>query len=163
MTNNRLDLLDLQILELLQQNAMLTHREIGDRLYKSQTPINIRVKRLEKEGYIKKYVALINPGNVGCGLTAFTHVKLRKHSQQALQTFGVEVSKLKSVMECYHLTGAFDFLLRIAIANLQEYNNLLMCELANLPDVGTMETFFVLSELKNETAYPIDRTIANDR
>jgi len=155
MLNNQLDKEDLQILELLQQDAHMTHKEIGKRLHKSVTPIHVRVKRLKEEGYIKRYVAIVDPAKVGQGLIAYTQVQLKEHSQQALSTFQKEVVKLPEVLECYHMSGIFDFLLRITIRDMNAYNEVLMTKLSKLPDVGNMQTFFVLSAAKQETAYPL--------
>lgn len=87
MLNNKLDKEDLVILEMLQEDARVTHKEIGNRLHKSVTPIHVRVKRLEEEGYIKKYVAIVDPAKVGRGLIAYTQVQLKEHSQAALASF----------------------------------------------------------------------------
>jgi DNA-binding Lrp family transcriptional regulator len=148
-----LDDTDLGILKLLQSDARLTHKEIAYRLHKTVTPIHARIKRLQKDGYIKKYTAIIDPKKIGKGLIAYTQVQLKVHSQENLIDFQSEVIKLSEVMECYHMTGAFDFLLRIAINDMDEYQKLLMYKLSKLPDVGVMQSFFVMSEAKNETAF----------
>lgn len=155
MQNNQLDKEDLVILNLLQQDARITHKEIGNRLHKSVTPIHVRVKRLEEEKYIRKYVAIVDPGKVGRGLIAYMQVQLKEHSQEALAAFQREVVKLPEVLECYHMSGIFDFLLRVAISDMNAYNELLMTKLSKLPDVGNMQSFFVLSATKQETAYPL--------
>jgi len=156
MINNQPDETDIGILSLLQEDARLTHKELAHRLHKSITPIHIRVKRLQDEGYIRRYTALVDPKKIGRGLVGYIQVQLVKHSEESLTTFMTEVVKLAEVMECYHMTGAFDFLLRIAIKDMDEYNKLLMKKLANLPGVGMMQSFFVMSEAKYETAYAID-------
>lgn len=157
MLNNQLDKEDLQILELLQQDAHMTHKEIGSRLHKSVSPINVRVKRLEAEGYIKRYVAIVDPVKIGRGLIVYTQVQVKEHSQQTLTAFQREAIKLPEVLECYHMSGSFDFLLRITIRDMNAYNDLLMSKLSKLPDVGNMQSFFVLSAAKQETAYPLDK------
>ncbi|MDN3548953.1 Lrp/AsnC family transcriptional regulator [Mucilaginibacter aquaedulcis] len=155
MQNKQLDKADLKILELLQQDGRMTHKEIGYRLSKSVTPVHTRIKRLEDEGYIKGYVALVDAKKVGRGLIGYTQVYLKEHSQEALSAFQREVVKFPEVLECYHMTGVFDFLLRIAISDMDAYNVLLMTKLSKLPDVGNMQSFFVLSAAKEETAYPV--------
>jgi Lrp/AsnC family transcriptional regulator, leucine-responsive regulatory protein len=151
-----LDSIDLRILHLLQHDARLTNKEVADKLSKSVTPIYERIKRLEDEGYIMRYVALVNKDLIGKHLTAFTTVQLKEHSAQALRGFEKEVVKFPEVMECYHMTGRFDFLIKMAIKDMKEYNELLMGKLATLPNVGGLETFFVLSEGKKETAYALE-------
>jgi Lrp/AsnC family transcriptional regulator, leucine-responsive regulatory protein len=157
--NDGLDQIDTGILQLLQQDARLTHKEIAYKLNRSVTPIHVRVRRLQEEGYIKRYTAIVNPKKVGINLIAYTQVQLKEHSQEKLKGFQAEVVKLKEVMECYHLTGIFDFLLRIAIRDMEEYNDLLINKLSKLPDVGTMQSFFVMSEAKHETAYALGKQV----
>jgi Lrp/AsnC family leucine-responsive transcriptional regulator len=151
-----LDQTDLEILKLLQQDARLSHKEIGHQVHKSITPIHARINRLQEEGYIKSFTAILDPKKIGRGLIGYIQVQLDKHSAESLTMFMEEVVKLVEVMECYHMTGAFDFLLRIAIKDIDEYNTLLMTKLANLPGVGNMQSFFVMSEAKHETAYVLD-------
>lgn len=155
MTNKQLDPTDTGILRLLQNDARLTHKELGQRLHKSVTPIHARVRRLQEEGYIKRYAAILDPKKIGRGLIVYTQVQLKQHAQESLLAFQAEVIKLPEVMECYHMTGAFDFLLRIAISDMDEYNHLVMDKLSILPDVGMMQSFFVMSEAKNESAYEL--------
>lgn len=151
-----LDSIDIRILQLLQHDARLTNKEVADKLGKSVTPIYERIKRLEEEGYIARYVAILNKDLIGKHLTAFTTVQLKEHSAAALRGFEKEAIKFPEVMECYHLTGQFDFLLKIAIRDMVEYNGFLMNKLATLPNVGGLETFFALSEGKKETAYALE-------
>jgi len=146
-------------LQLLQQDARLSHKELAYKLNRSVTPIHVRVRRLQEEGYIRHYTAIVNPKKVGINLIAYTQVQLKEHSQEKLKGFQAEVVKLKEVMECYHLTGIFDFLLRIAIRDMEEYNDLLINKLSKLPDVGTMQSFFVMSEAKHETAYSLGKQV----
>ena len=151
-----LDSIDLRILQLLQHDCRVTTKEIADKLGKSVTPVYERIRRLEEEGYIARYVALLNKDLIGKHLTAFTTVQLKEHSAGALRGFEKEAIKFPEVMECYHLTGQFDFLLKIAIKDMVEYNAFLMNKLATLPNVGGLETFFALSEGKKETAYALE-------
>jgi Lrp/AsnC family leucine-responsive transcriptional regulator len=150
-----LDATDLRILQLLQHDAKMSNKEIADKLGKSVTPVYERIRKLEEAGYIKGYVALLDKNMIGKYLTAFTTVQLKEHSAAALRGFEREVVKFPEVMECFHLTGRFDFLIKIAIGDMNEYNDFLMHKLATLPNVGSLETFFVLSEGKRETAYAL--------
>ena len=157
MTNNQLDEIDLGILKLLQEDARLTHKEIAHRLHKTITPIHIRVRRLYDEGYIKRYTAILDAKKIGKGLIAYTQVQIKQHTQESLMSFEKEVIKLKEVMECHHMAGEYDFLLRIAIRDMDEYHKLVMTKLSKLPDVGTMNSVFVMSEAKNETGYELGK------
>ena len=153
-----LDPIDIRILQLLQHDARLTNKEIADKLGKSVTPVYERIRRLEEEGFIARYVALLNKDLIGKPLLAFTTVHLKEHSLVALRGFEKEVIKFPEVMECYQLTGQFDFLLKTAIKDMVEYNDFLMNRLATLPNIGAVQTYFVLSEGKAETAYALEVT-----
>jgi Lrp/AsnC family leucine-responsive transcriptional regulator len=153
MINNQLDAIDLGILYLLEKDSRTAHKEIAYAFNKSVTAIHVRIKRLQDEGYIKKYTVIVDHKKVGRGLIAYTQVQITQHSHSSLYDFQREVVKLKEVMECSHMTGAFDFLLKIAIRDMDEYNALLMNKLSKLPDVAKMESFFVMSEAKRETGY----------
>jgi Lrp/AsnC family leucine-responsive transcriptional regulator len=153
MTNYILDKTDLEILNLLQKDGRLSHKQLAAMVNLSITPIHIRVRRLEEMGYIKRFTALLNPKKLGLGLIGYTQVILEKHTEENLTAFMENAAKLEEIMECYHMTGAFDFLLRIAIRDMEEYNQVLMKKLSKLPGVSHFESFFVMSEVKNETAF----------
>lgn len=146
---------DIRILQLLQHDARITNKEIADKLGKSITPIYERIKKLEAEGYIDRYVALLNKDKIGKALTAFTHVQLKEHSQPVLKTFEKEVVKIPEVMECYHMTGQYDFLLRVAIQDMKEYQDFMMNKLAVIANIGTVQSFFVSTQSKQETAFAL--------
>ena len=151
MINNQLDKIDYGILNLLQQDSQLPHKAIAREVGMSPNSVNVRIKRLVAEGYIKKYVALVDHKKVGRGLLAYTQVQVKPHTEENLSAFLAEVIKLKEIMECSHLTGKFDFLLKIAVADMDEYNQLLRTKLAKLPKVDNMESLFVMSQEKCET------------
>ena len=108
-------------------------------------------------GYIKRYVALVDHKKVGRGLLAYTQVQVKPHSEENLTAFLEEVVKLPEVLECSHLTGKFDFLLKIAVRDMDEYNQLLRQKLAKLPKVDNMESMFVMSQAKCETGYALGK------
>ena len=149
------DHIDIRILDLLQHDARSTTKEIADKLGLTITPVSVRIRKLEDAGYILRYVAILDKDKIGKSLIAFTSVQLREHSQAALRSFEQKSVKFREVMECYRLTGQFDFLLKIAIRDMQEYNGFLMDKLATLANIGSVQTYFVLSEGKSETAYPL--------
>jgi DNA-binding Lrp family transcriptional regulator len=153
MINNELDKIDLGILNLLQKDAQLPHKAIAREVGMSPNSVNVRIKRLVAEGYIKKYVVLVNHKKIGRSLIAYTQVQVKPHTEENLSAFLAEVIKLDEVMECSHLTGKFDFLLKIAVADMDAYNHLLRYKLAKLPKVDNMESLFVMSQEKCETAY----------
>ncbi|MFS2185581.1 Lrp/AsnC family transcriptional regulator [Mucilaginibacter sp. Mucisp84] len=153
-----LDDIDKRILNLLQEDSRLSNKQLAHLLHRSPNPTYVRVKRLQDEGYIRRYTTILNPKKIGRGVTVFTSVKLKEHSQKSLKAFMREVAKLDEIMECYHMSGDSDFILKIVIGNLDEYNHLMMEQLSNLPDVATMESTFVMSEVKHETRYGLEKS-----
>ena len=151
----QLDDVDLKILGLLQTDASTTHKEIAFKLHKSVATIHERTRRLKEDGYIRRVVAILDPKRIRKGLIAFSHVLLNDHTSVTLTTFEQEVIKFPEVMECFQMTGAFDFLLRIATNDMDEYQHFYRNKLANLPNITTVQSFFVLSEIKSDTAYPL--------
>jgi Lrp/AsnC family transcriptional regulator, leucine-responsive regulatory protein len=149
-----LDPTDIEILRLLQKNAELTNKEISYKLHKSVATIHERTRRLKEQGYIRRVVAILDRKKVDKSLIAFSHVLLKDHSANTLSSFEKEVVKFPEVMECFQMTGTFDFILRIATTDMDAYH-IFYRKLATLPNITTVQSFFVLSETKSDTAYPI--------
>lgn len=155
MAQAELDVFDLNILRILQKDASLTNKEIASRLNKSVATVHERVRRLKEEGYIKRVVAILDRKKIDKSLIAFSQVLLHDHTAETLATFEREVSKFPEVMECFQMTGTFDFILRIATSDMDAYHDFYRNKLATLPNITTVQSFFVLSETKSITAYPI--------
>jgi Lrp/AsnC family leucine-responsive transcriptional regulator len=152
---DKLDQTDISILQILQDNARLTNKEIGEKLFKSASTINDRIRRMQDKGYIKKYVAVLDPKMIGRGFTAFTHVHLKDHSKEIINHFESEIVKLLEVLECYHMSGQYDFILRVAVKDLDAYHIFLMNNLFEKFSIGSIESTFVMREAKAEMAAPI--------
>jgi len=150
-----LDKDDVRILQLLQHDARLTNKEIASKIGKSITPVFERIKRLESENFIQRYVAVLDQRKINKALTAYTHVQLKEHSREMLKTFEKEAVRLDEVMECYHMAGQYDYLLKVAVSDMDEYADFMLNKLARLANLGTVHSFFVLHEAKKETAYRI--------
>ncbi|MBK8611602.1 MAG: Lrp/AsnC family transcriptional regulator [Chitinophagaceae bacterium] len=150
-----LDLINKRILTLLQNDAKLTTKELADKTGKTITPIYERIKWLEQQGYIKKYVAILNGTKLEKNLVAFTNVQLKEHAHTMLKSFEKAVVKLDEVMECYHMSGAYDYLLKIVLTDMNGYQDFIMNKLAKLANIGTVQSSFMLTEVKHETAYVI--------
>lgn len=150
-----IDPIDIEILKLLQADATLTNKEISFRLHRSVATVHERVKRLKREGYIKKMVAILDRKKINQGLIAFSQVLLNDHAAETLAGFEREVAKFSEVMECFQMTGTFDFILRIATTDMDAYHLFYRNKLATLPNIRSVQSFFVLSETKSETAYPL--------
>lgn len=151
---NDIDPTDIAILDLLQRDAELTNKEIAVQLHKSVATIHERIRRLKEHGYIKRTVAILDRKKVGKGLIAFSQVLLHDHGAETLASFEKEIIKFPEVMECFQMSGSFDFILRIATADMDMYH-LFYRKLAALPNITTVQSFFVLSETKSDTAYPL--------
>ena len=146
-----IDNTDKKILQLLQKNGKLTHKELAQQLNLSITPIYERVKRLELTGYIEKYVAIVNKHKVGKSLMVFCNVSLKDHSKDALKNFQEEVSQRKEIMECYVIGVMLDFLLKIVVKDMDHYNQFIMNNLSGIPNISNLQSSFVLGEIKHDT------------
>ena len=148
-----MDSTDKEILRHLQQDALLTTKELASRLNLSPTPVYERVRRLEKDGVIKKYVALVDREKVSKDLMVFCSIRLKEHAQQAGAKFVEEIVALDEVQECYNISGDYDFMLKIVVHDMREYQAFLMNKLASLENIGSTHSIFVMSEIKHETAF----------
>ena len=151
---NELDQTDISILRLLQHNAELTNKEIAYELNKSVATVHDRVKKLKDQKYIKRIVAIVDQNKINKGLICFSHVLLHDHAAQTLSAFEKEVVRFPEVIECFQMTGSVDFILRVATKDMEAYHSFYR-KLAALPNITTVQSYFVLSETKSDTAYPI--------
>ncbi|KPK91899.1 hypothetical protein AMJ80_07025 [bacterium SM23_31] len=152
----KLDKTDLKILEILQNNGRITNAELAQKIGISPPPALDRVRKLEKAGIIKKYAAIIDPQSVGIKMFAFVEVTLRIHGSRAVKDFLEAALKLEEVLECHHVTGDADFLLKIAVGNILIYEKLLLNKLLELPQIQHLKTLVVLSSPKIETAIAVN-------
>jgi Lrp/AsnC family transcriptional regulator, leucine-responsive regulatory protein len=150
-----MDILDVKILQLLQGDAKLTHKEIAANLGLTITPAYERVRRLEREGFIRKYVALAAPEKLGFGLVAFCNVSLVQHSTPLLKLFEEKVLSLHEVISCYHIAGQFDYLLKIVVRDMDAYQRFIVDKLAALDNIRQVQSSFVMTEVKYSTALPL--------
>lgn len=152
---NRLDEIDLKMLDLLQRDASITNKALAAELNRSVAAIQDRRRRLQEDGIITGVVALLDGKKIDRSLIAFSHVLLKSHSADTLGEFENDVIKFAEVMECLQMTGAYDFILRIAVRDMEDYNIFLREKLARLPNISTVQSFFVLRASKSSTAYPL--------
>ncbi len=144
----QLDAIDLQILDLLSKNGKLGNKEIAAAIGLSTTPTFERVKRLEKKGIIKGYVAILDKKKIGKGLKVFCQVSLKSHNAEIIDGFEAEIVHLSEISACYHIAGDFDYSLFIEVADMDEYQQFLKQKLANIPNIANVQTAFVMSTLK---------------
>ena len=150
-----LDSTDKAILNILQEDSSITIKQIAQRLHLSTTPIFDRMKKLEKAGVIKKYVALVDNTKVGKSLTVFINISIKEHGKDAIDDFIGEMIKFDEVMECHHVSGDSDFLIKLLVADIASYNNFILEKLAVIPNIGKVESRFSLSERKNTTVVQV--------
>lgn len=154
----QLDAADRAILQLLQEDAFATNKEIAAKLHLSATPVFERIKRLEKEGFIAGYTTLLNRQSLGLSLLIYCEVSLKEHKRAFLETFEREIALLPEVMECHHITGSFDYLLKVVAQDMGDYQHFLKEKLAALDNIGRVESHFVMTEVKNTTRLPVSTT-----
>ena len=145
----QLDTTDLNILRSLQENAKLTTRELAEKVNLSTTPVFERLKRLEREGYIKKYTAIIDADKLNMGFMVFCHVKLKNMNRQITDDFENRIQEIPEVTECYNTSGNFDFTLKIHVADMNQYREFLFNKLGKIESLGTLESVFVMKEIKH--------------
>jgi DNA-binding Lrp family transcriptional regulator len=148
----KLDATDKQILKFLQEDAKMTTKELAYRLGLTPTPIFERIKRLEKSGLIAKYVVILDKKIAGKNLTAFCTVSLKEHAREYIKEFAAEISKLPEVLECYHIAGMFDFMIKVVVEDMDMYHHFVYNKLASIDYIGNVRSSFVMSEIKNSTA-----------
>lgn len=147
------DTIDIALLNMIQENSNRTIKEMAKVLNLSTTPIFERLKRLEKNDVIKKYVALLDSKKIGKNLVAFAQISVKDHSMTAIDDFVKKVEQYSEVMECYHITGDSDFLLKIVVEDMERYNQFVIKKLSTVSNIGKIKSSFSLSEKKNTTAF----------
>ena len=149
-----LDKTDLQILRVLQENARLTTKELAARVHLSTTPVFERLKRLENEGYIKKYIALLDAGKLNRGFVVFCCVKLRRLNRDIAFDFVRIVKDIPEVTECYNISGEYDYLLKIHAPDMKYYQEFLLNVLGPIDSLGSLTSMFVMDEVKQNGGIP---------
>lgn len=151
-----LDQIDRRILKRLQDNARLSSSELAAEVGISASPCWRRVRAMEEAGVIARYVTLLNPEALGLSISIFTNVTLDKQIEPALEAFQKAVRKRPEVMECYLMTGDFDYLLRVVVSDLGAYERFLLDHLTRIPGVASIKSSFALKQVKYTTALPIN-------
>lgn len=145
-----LDKVDIQILRTLQENARLTTKELAAKVSLSSTPVFERWKRLEREGYIKKYVAVLDAEKLHQGFVVFCNVKLKRINHDIAEEFARTIRAIPEVTECYNISGSFDYLLKIHAPNMKYYQEFLLHVMGTIESLGSLESTFVMDEVKRE-------------
>lgn len=152
MTEIVLDQVDLQILRALQENARLTTKELAAKVNLSTTPVFERLKRLERGGFICKYVAVLDAEKLGRGFMVFCSVKLKQMNREIARNFISVIRDIPQVAECYNVSGEYDYLLKIQAPDMKYYNEFIINVLGNIDSIGSILSSFVMNEIKNTHA-----------
>lgn len=145
-----LDAVDMEILRALQKNARLTTKELAAMVNLSTTPVFERVKRLEQRGYVKGYVAVLDAEKLGRGFVVFCSVKMRRIGREIAEDFARVVRSIPEVTECYNISGSYDYLLKIHAPNMKYYQEFVLNILGNIDHLGSLESTFVMDEIKHD-------------
>lgn len=156
-----LDIIDLKLLKLLQNNSRLTTKELAGEVGLSISPVYERVKRLENEGYIDRYVALLNPEKLNLGFIVYVSVKLSKQSNEGASEFVKMVQEIAEVTECYSVAGRYDYLMKVYAPDMHYYRAFVLDVLGGIESVRNIESTFVMAEVKQTTALPLRQLIGN--
>ena len=143
-----LDTKDLSILRLLQQNARITVKEISEKIHLSTTPVHERIKRMEESGVIKQYTTLLDPVKVKRGLMVICYVSLKQHSKNAGDKFIKTILELNEVIECYSISGEFDFMLKVVAEDMNTYYDFHVNRLCPIENMGHVQSVFVMGIVK---------------
>lgn len=153
--NENLDDIDRKILRILQRNSDLTVKELAAKLHLSTSPTFERQKRLERDGYIERYMAVVNPHKVGNGIMVLCNIRLKQHSQELIQEFMNVVQNLEEITECYNTSGDYDFLIKVYAHDMKSYQQFMLNTLGTINCIGSLHSIFVIDETKNTHAVPI--------
>ncbi len=151
-----MDRIDAEILKNLQLNGRITNSELAKRVSLSAPSVLERVRKLEESGVISGYAARINPDKIGRGTTCFVAVSLALHQQDSIVSFKAEIDNIPEVLDCFHITGEEDYLLRVTVRDMQHYRDLLLNRLTKIPGLSKLKTMVVLSQIKIKTELEVD-------
>ena len=155
MTEERLDDIDIKILRQLQRDAHLTVKELAARVHLSPSPTFERQKRLEREGYIERYMAIVDRKKVGNGIIVLCNIRLKQHSQAFIQEFMDAVQNIEEITECYNTSGDFDFLVKVYAHDMKAYQQFMLNTLGRMECIGSLHSVFIIGEIKNTHAVPV--------
>jgi len=148
----KIDAKDREVLALLQEDSKRTPKEYANRLGLSTTAVYERIKRLEKTGVITRYVALVDKNKVNKAFMVLCHVKLIQHIKEYVLQFEREVVQLEEVSECYHISGDYDYILKVNVSDMETYREFMVTKLTAIKNIGSTQSSFVINEVKYSTA-----------
>jgi len=152
---NGLDEKDVEILKILQKNAYITNKELAAKVHLSPTPVFERVKRLRDQGYIRKIAAVLDAEKLDCSFVVFCFIKLKQHTFENANRFMTAVQNIEEVGECYNISGDSDFLMKVYVSSMKEYQEFVLRILGDLDCIGGLSSSFVMGEVKNDYGVPV--------
>ena len=153
--NEVLERIDILILRELQKDAKLTTKELAAKVNLSPSPTFERQKRLEREGYIQRYIAVVDPIKVGNGIMVLCNVRLKHHSKEFSRQFTSVIAGIDEVVECFNTSGEYDYMLKIYARDMRHYQDFILGTLGDLDCIGSLHSIFVIGEVKNTLSVPI--------
>lgn len=150
----KLDKIDLDILRVLQDNSRLTTKELAAKVHLSTTPVFERVKRLEENGYIRKYIALLDAEKLNRGFVVFCCVKLEKLTHGIANNFTAFIQGVPEVTECYNISGEYDYILKVCAHDMKNYREFVINVLGRIEGLGSLTSMFVMDEIKHNPGVP---------
>lgn len=158
MTNQEsLDETDIKILKLLQQNSHMTVKELTARVHLSTSPTFERQKRLEREGYIKRYTAVVDHHKMGHNVIVLCNIRLKQHTHDLIQQFMNTVQSIDRITECYNTTGDYDFQIKVYAHDMKDYQDFMLNTLGNIDCIGSLHSIIVIGEIKDSHYIPVSK------
>ena len=154
-----LDKIDTQILGILQKDSNRTTKSIAEELGMTTSPVFERIKKLEREGFIKKYVAVLDHKKIGLKLTVFIGITLQGHTRSYLEKFVKEINNFPEIVECHRVSGNFDYLLKLVVEDIEAYEHFIISKLTLLPYLGNVQSLITLSTGKEINEIDISRVL----
>jgi DNA-binding Lrp family transcriptional regulator len=153
--HSKLDSIDKKIIRIMQENGRITNSQLSKEIGLSPAPTLERVKKLEQSGVINSYHAKINKEKIGLGVSTFVLVSLKGHNKENIQKFTNSIEKIEEIIECHHITGSGDFLLRVVTKDINSYQKLMLEKVTEIPVVDNLQSIVILSTFKESNVLPI--------
>ncbi|TYB73052.1 Lrp/AsnC family transcriptional regulator [Bizionia gelidisalsuginis] len=150
-----LDTIDKKLLGLLQNDSKQTNKALSNKLNLSVTAVYERIKKLENQGVINKYVALLAKEKADKSFVAFCHIKLTQHTQNNIVEFENAINNLNEVLECFHISGDYDYLLKVIVKDMEAFREFMVEKLTTINHIGSTHSMFMINEVKYTTAISV--------
>ncbi len=159
----QLDEIDARLLKLLQQNSHLTVKELAAKINLSTSPTFERQKRLEREGYITKYSAVVDHHKLGHDVIVLCNIRLKQHTNELIQQFMDIVQDIDQITECYNTTGNYDFQIKVYAHDMKDYQDFMLNTLGNISCIGSLHSIIVIGEIKDSRYIPVNKCMLKNQ